>query len=68
MSPQTKAHIKASNKYNQKAYDRININVKKGRREEIKAFAESKGKSLNQYIVDLINADMGEDGAKDDTD
>ena len=60
MSPQTKAHIKASNKYNQKAYDRININVKKGKREQIKAYAESKGKSLNQYIIDLIEEDMKE--------
>ena len=67
MSPQTKAHIKASNKYNQKAYDRININVKKGRREEIKAYAESKGKSLNQYILDLIEKDMRESGESDDT-
>ena len=66
MSPQTKAHIRASNKYNQKAYDRININVKKGRREEIKAFAESKGKSLNQYIVDLIEADIAKDGAENE--
>lgn len=67
MSPQSKAHIKASNKYNQKAYDRININVKKGRREEIKAYAESKGKSLNQYIIDLIEKDMRESGESDDT-
>ena len=62
MSPQTKAHIKASNKYNAKAYDRININVKKGEREKIKAYAESKGKSLNQYITELIEKDMKDGG------
>jgi len=59
MSPQSKAHIKASNKYNTKAYDRININVKKGEREKIKAYAESKGKSLNTYVTGLIYKDMG---------
>ena len=58
MSPQSKAHIKASNKYNTKAYDRININVKKGEREKIKAYAQSKGMSLNAYVTGLIYKDM----------
>lgn len=57
---QSKAHIKASNKYNQKAYDRININVPKGEREKYKEYAESKGMSLNALFVKLIKQDMGE--------
>ena len=36
--------------YNEKAYDRISLVVKKGRREELKAYAESKGMSINGYI------------------
>lgn len=58
MSPQTKAHMKASQRYNEKAYDQINFNVRKGEREKIKAYAESKGKSLNAYITELIYKDM----------
>ena len=40
--------------YNEKAYDRISLVVKKGRREELKAYAESKGMSINGYINKLI--------------
>lgn len=53
-----KAQTKASNKYNAKAYDRIALQVKKGQREEIRQFAESKGLSLNGYINKLISEDM----------
>lgn len=55
---QTKAHQKASNKYNAKAYDRLAILVKKGDREKIKAHAEAQGLSLNGYINKLIAEDM----------
>lgn len=55
----TQAGNKASQRYQKKAYDRITLRVKKGELEIIKAFAESKGMSLNGYIVDLINKDMG---------
>ncbi|MCD8096408.1 MAG: antitoxin [Ruminococcus sp.] len=55
---QSKAHIKAANKYNAKAYDRIALLVKKGERDKIKAHAVSKGLSLNAYINALIKSDM----------
>lgn len=57
---QSKAHSIASNKYNAKAYDRLAIQVFKGQREQIKAYAESHGESLNGYINRLIAEDMGE--------
>lgn len=38
--------------------DDIKVRVKKGERDKIKAFAESRGKSLNSYIIDLIHQDM----------
>lgn len=44
--------------YNEKAYDRISLVVQKGRREELKAYAESKGMSINGYINKLIDEDM----------
>ncbi|MDE6833129.1 MAG: hypothetical protein K2J39_02610 [Ruminococcus sp.] len=55
---QSKAHIKASNKYNAKAYDQLKVLVKKGQRDVIKQYAESKGLSLNGYINKLISDDM----------
>lgn len=55
---QSKAHIKASNKYNAKAYDRLNIMVKKGQKEKIQERANSLGLSLNGYITQLIEKDM----------
>lgn len=46
------------NKYNSKAYDRIALSVKKGQRDIIRQYAESKGLSLNGYINKLISDDM----------
>ena len=48
----------ATARYNKKAYDRINVIVKKGQREIIKAFATSQGKSLNRFICDAIDYQM----------
>ena len=48
----------ATARYTKKAYDRINIIVKKGQRQVIKDFAASQGKSLNRFVCDLIEAEM----------
>lgn len=48
----------ATARYNKKAYDRINIIVKKGQRQIIKDFAASQGKSLNRFVCDLIEAEI----------
>ena len=56
----SKAKIEANNRYNAKAYEEIKLRVKKGEKDLIKSYAESKGKSLNSYIRDLIKADMQE--------
>lgn len=53
-----KASTKAHNKYNQKAYDRINFVVPKGYKEEIKSRADSLGESVNAYIKRLIDQDI----------
>lgn len=53
-----KPQTTASNKYNAKAYERIALQVKKGRRDIIREYAESKGMSLNGYINKLIEDDM----------
>lgn len=56
----TEAQKRANQKYNAKAYDQIKIVVKKGRRDEIKQFAEKCGMSLNAYVNYLIDKDMAE--------
>lgn len=56
----SKTSTASKRKYNEKAYDRIALVVKKGQREEIKKYAESRGMSLNGYINYLIEKDMTE--------
>ena len=55
----TKASGQAVNRYSKKAYDDVRLRVKKGQKEAIQARAEELGKSVNGYIVDLIEEDMG---------
>lgn len=50
-----KAQTRASNKYAAKAYDRIALQVKKGRRDELRAHAEQRGESLNGFINRAID-------------
>ena len=52
------AQKEATMRYNKKAYDRINVIVKKGQRQIIKDFAASQGKSLNRFICDAIEYQM----------
>lgn len=54
----SKARIAANNRYNAKAYDRINLAVPKGQKEQIQAAASRQGQSLNAYIVGAVNARM----------
>ena len=49
---------KAVTKYIAKAYDQVSLRIPKGTREKYKSHAESKGKSLNALIVELLEADM----------
>lgn len=55
------ASTRAKNKYNAKAYDRIALQVKKGRREIIKAHAEAHGESLNGFVNRAIDETMERD-------
>ena len=57
----SRARIEANNKYNAKAYDRINIAVPKGQKDIIKAPAERKGESINGFVNRAINETMQRD-------
>lgn len=54
------AQKEATARYNKKAYDRIEIKVKKGRKAAIAAYAANKKKSVNQFIVELIEKAMSD--------
>lgn len=55
------SQTRAKNKYNAKAYDRVALQVKKGKKEKIKAHAENKGESLNGFINRAIDETMERD-------
>ena len=55
--PVSKAQQKAVNKYMAEKYDRINLVVPKGRRDELRTKAEAAGKSLNAYLIGLIDGE-----------
>lgn len=57
----TKAQQKAVHKYVKNNYDRMELTVPKGRKEEIKAFAAAQGETVNSFINRLINEAMGID-------
>lgn len=52
------AQKEATARYNKKAYDRINIIVRKGQRQIIKDAAASQGKSLNRFVLDAVEAEI----------
>lgn len=58
------AQQKAVNKYVKENYDRINVNMPKGRKEAVKAHAEARGESLNAFINRAILEAMEHDAAK----
>lgn len=53
----SEARIRANKKYLSKR-ENILFRVQKGRKAEMKARAESLGKSLNAYINDLVEKDI----------
>ena len=61
--PKRKTHTSTAVKqrYNAKAYDNINLVVKKGRKDELKAEAEKRGKSLNGFITECIESFLRSD-------
>lgn len=54
MSGTTKASQRAVNKYIAANYDRLNLTVPKGKKDEYKAAATAEGKSLNAFIVECV--------------
>lgn len=64
MAPASKAQQKAVNKYMRENYDRINLTVPKGRKDEIKTHAEGQGESVNGFINRAIDETIERDKEK----
>lgn len=47
--------------YDKKAYDHIHLQVPKGKKDTIKAFADGQGKSLNGFVNEAIDEKMERD-------
>jgi len=56
-----KTSAAAHNRYNAKAYDRINLMVRKGNKDVIKTHAASMGESVNGFINRAIAEAMARD-------
>ena len=56
--PLTDARKRANAKYNKKAYDRIEVKVKKGERQIIADHAAAMGESVNAFINRAIKMQM----------
>lgn len=54
----TKAQQKAVHKYVRENYDRLELTMPKGKKEEIKAHAESRGESVNAFVNRAISETM----------
>ena len=58
------ARTKANNKWNAKAYDRVNLVLKKDTsptKDEVQAAADAEGVSLNAYIGAAISQQLNKD-------
>ena len=51
-----KTSAKVKNAYNARNYDRINLSIPKGLKEEWQASAQQAGLSLNAYILEAVEA------------
>ena len=57
----SKTSSAVKNRYNEKAYDRINLTVPKGQKEVIKAHADTMSESVNEFIKRAIRTTMEND-------
>lgn len=54
----TRTSSAVKNRYNEKAYDRINFVVHKGEKDRIKSAAEKNGESVNSLINRAVMAEV----------
>lgn len=65
MAPASRAHMSATKRYEDKAYDKFLIRVPKGRKAVIQSHAERQGESLNAYVCGAVDARMKREDEKE---
>ncbi len=63
MMEEKKRKAKWQNDYIAKTYDRVNLTLPKGQKDEFKAHADDRGESLNGFILRAMNETMERDNA-----
>lgn len=58
----SKAQQKAVHKYVKANYDRLELTLPKGQKEEVRSFAAAQGESVNAFIARLIAEAMKKEG------
>jgi predicted HicB family RNase H-like nuclease len=61
LMPKTEAQRRATQKYDAKAYDRVELKVAKGKKAALQAHAERKGESLNGFVNRAIDEALERD-------
>ena len=59
--PVSEAQLRATAKYKAGHYDVIKVNVPKGEKEEIRVHADSRGESLNAFVLRSVREAMERD-------
>lgn len=59
----SEAQRRAVAKYNAANYERVELRLKRGKKDTVKAHAESYGESLNEFVNRAIDCQMERDGA-----
>jgi len=57
----SEAQKRANRKYNEKAYDRIELKVTKGKKADLQTYAKKKGESLNGFVNRAIDETIERD-------
>ena len=57
----TKTSARAKNRWNEKAYDRMNVMVPKGRKRDIAVYAQGHEQSVNGLVNDAVRQYIGMD-------
>ena len=59
--PVSEAQLRATAKYKAEHYDIVKVNFPKGKKEEIRVHAESRGESLNAFVQRSVRETMARD-------
>ncbi len=55
-----KASAASKNRWNAKAYDRVNLTIPKGKKDVLQSYVTARGESVNGLINRLLRAELGQ--------